>query len=222
MVDDSHNRILQAATRVYAQHGWRGATTRRIADEAGVNEVTLFRHFGSKDALLDAAIVASVRDQDSLLPVTPQEPESELFGWAKAKHEDIAQKRAMVRQLMSDAADRPDAAACAGHGPNIAAAQLREYVVHLRRDGWISEVNAIQPSEVGAAVTMLMGAVFADAMNRDLIPGMFPQPRDETLQAYVRMFMRGLGVLPAPVSGSTQVTARSARRSTISSTPASK
>lgn len=198
MIDDHHHRILQAAVRVYAQHGWRGATTRRIADEAGVNEVTLFRHFGSKDALLDAAIISTVSEQDSLLSAEPLAPEAELVVWATTQHENISRKREMVRQLMSDAADRPDAAACAGHGPNIASAHLRDYVVQLRRQGWISGENQISPAEVSAAVTMFMGAVFADAMNRDLMPAMFPQPKEETLVAYVRIFLRGLGVQPEP------------------------
>ena len=60
MIDDARHRILAAAARVYAQHGWRGATTRRIADEAGVNEVTLFRQFGSKDALLATAMIMAL------------------------------------------------------------------------------------------------------------------------------------------------------------------
>ena len=51
---DTRERILQAAARVYAQHGFRGATTRLIAIEAGVNEVSLFRTFGSKAALFEA------------------------------------------------------------------------------------------------------------------------------------------------------------------------
>src|SRR3712207_8279628 len=50
---DSRERILEAAARVYAQYGFRGATTRLIAQEAGVNEVTLFRLFGSKAQLFD-------------------------------------------------------------------------------------------------------------------------------------------------------------------------
>src|SRR5512138_790295 len=50
------DQLLDAAVRVYAEVGYRGATTRRIAQEAGVNEITLFRHFGSKDTLLHEAI----------------------------------------------------------------------------------------------------------------------------------------------------------------------
>ena len=51
MTPEIQNRILAAAARVYAQYGFRGATTRLIANEAGVNEVTLFRTFGSKAEL---------------------------------------------------------------------------------------------------------------------------------------------------------------------------
>ena len=37
-------------------HGYLGATTRRIAEEAEVSEVTLFRLFGTKEAVLEEAI----------------------------------------------------------------------------------------------------------------------------------------------------------------------
>lgn len=47
-------RILLAAREIYERNGRRGTTTREVADRAGVNEATLFRHFGSKAALLAA------------------------------------------------------------------------------------------------------------------------------------------------------------------------
>lgn len=49
---DTRHRILQAAGRVFARDGLQGATTRAIAQEAEVNEVTLFRHFQNKEGLL--------------------------------------------------------------------------------------------------------------------------------------------------------------------------
>ena len=48
--------LIDAAIRVFSEAGLRGATTRRIAQEADVNEVTLFRHFKSKDDLITAAL----------------------------------------------------------------------------------------------------------------------------------------------------------------------
>jgi AcrR family transcriptional regulator len=52
----THERLLAAAARVFARDGLDGATTREIARAAGVNEVTLFRHFGSRARLLDAVV----------------------------------------------------------------------------------------------------------------------------------------------------------------------
>src|ERR1700689_2846448 len=50
--------LLAAAARVFARAGLEGATTRAIAGAAGVNEVTLFRQFGTKEHLI-AAVVGS-------------------------------------------------------------------------------------------------------------------------------------------------------------------
>src|SRR5215203_2655427 len=54
-VTDTGNTILDAVLGCLATYGTAGLTTRRIAAMAGVNEVTIFRRFGSKEALLRAA-----------------------------------------------------------------------------------------------------------------------------------------------------------------------
>lgn len=53
----SDDRILDAAVATMAEHGYAGATTRQIAAAAAVNEVTLFRKFGSKANLLREAML---------------------------------------------------------------------------------------------------------------------------------------------------------------------
>jgi len=50
--DQTRERILVAAREVVARKGKSAATTREIAEVAGVNEATLFRHFGTKEKLL--------------------------------------------------------------------------------------------------------------------------------------------------------------------------
>lgn len=49
-------RLLEAAGRVFARVGISAATTRELAKEAGVNEVTLFRLFQNKAGLLSAVL----------------------------------------------------------------------------------------------------------------------------------------------------------------------
>src|SRR5215469_11714539 len=48
-------RIIEAAVQLFAQYGFKGTSTRDIAELANVNEATLFRHFGRKADLFWAA-----------------------------------------------------------------------------------------------------------------------------------------------------------------------
>ncbi len=54
--DAAHDRILEAAMAVFSEKGYRTATTREIADRADVNEVTIFRHFTSKEGLFEQTV----------------------------------------------------------------------------------------------------------------------------------------------------------------------
>lgn len=58
----SDQQILDAALQTIIEHGYSGATTRQIAEAAGVNEVTLFRRFGSKKNMLLASIEKRVEE----------------------------------------------------------------------------------------------------------------------------------------------------------------
>ena len=54
LVSARREQILEAATRVFAEKGFRRATTREVAREAGVSEGTIYNYFEDKDALLIA------------------------------------------------------------------------------------------------------------------------------------------------------------------------
>jgi AcrR family transcriptional regulator len=47
----TRERILETALRLFSGKGYLGATTKEISAESGVAEVTLFRHFPSKESL---------------------------------------------------------------------------------------------------------------------------------------------------------------------------
>ena len=53
-------QIFQAVIKTIAERGYAGATTRQIAETAGVSEVTLFRKYGSKGDLIRQTISALV------------------------------------------------------------------------------------------------------------------------------------------------------------------
>ncbi|WES63050.1 helix-turn-helix domain containing protein [Microbacter sp. GSS18] len=71
--------LLTAALELFAERGYAGATTAAIAERAGVSEMTLFRHFPTKDALvvddpydplMAAAVAARPADEPPLAATT--------------------------------------------------------------------------------------------------------------------------------------------------------
>src|SRR5205085_865415 len=77
-VSSSHDRILQAAKKLFSLNGFEGTSTMEIVRLAGTSESQLVKHFGGKEGLLEAIfnqgwsqIGAKLRELDALH--TPQE-----------------------------------------------------------------------------------------------------------------------------------------------------
>src|SRR6186713_446672 len=100
---DVREALLEAAIKIYGEAGMRGATTRRIAKAANVNEVTLFRHFRRKSDLMEAAIVhVTSQTVGGPLPEHPIDPRAELVAWCRAHHRELHKRRALIRKAMSE------------------------------------------------------------------------------------------------------------------------
>ena len=184
------DKLLNAAARLYAEAGYRGATTRRIASEAGVNEITLFRQFGSKDALIREAIARAgtprIADQ---LPAVPRDPFNEVRNWAKTHITELRERRSLIRTCMGEIEAHPGILSAENNPPAVAAKALCHYLRRLRNAG----IAKAQFDE-GIASTMLMGVLFADAMGRDIMADMYHNDPDQALDEYVRLFLRSIGV----------------------------
>lgn len=76
-VNETRQRILDATFKIFVEHGYKGATTRRIAQEADVNEVTIFRHFGNKLNLVEA-MLDNVFDSGDIEQVIKEELTGDL------------------------------------------------------------------------------------------------------------------------------------------------
>ena len=184
----AREQLLNAALKVYSTAGTRGATTRRIAQEARVNEVTLFRHFGSKDALLrDAVQIIYDRAVVKRLPDAPRNPELELTEWCRSHHRFLIRIRSMLRISMAEFAEHPEHGRHACELPVRIADELHQYLLRLRARGLArGRWNA------RAATALLMGAVFQDATQRDIMPGRFPASARESVRQYVGLFLTAI------------------------------
>ena len=58
--DQRQRALIEAATAVFAEHGYDAATTRRVAEKAGCSEGLIHRYFGGKRGLLLAIMEGRV------------------------------------------------------------------------------------------------------------------------------------------------------------------
>ncbi len=66
---DRREQILQGAMRLFAEKGFRGTTTREIAQKLRISEALMFKHFPSKEALYRAIIQQRMNGaKDMLFP----------------------------------------------------------------------------------------------------------------------------------------------------------
>jgi len=56
MTDKTEQKILGAALKIFSEKGFKGATTRVIAQESGFSELTLFRKFETKENLIKCVL----------------------------------------------------------------------------------------------------------------------------------------------------------------------
>jgi TetR/AcrR family transcriptional regulator len=64
-MSERREQLIDAAVRVFAERGFRGATTREIAVAAGVTEAVIFQHFPDKDTLYAAILKQKSGDQQA-------------------------------------------------------------------------------------------------------------------------------------------------------------
>jgi AcrR family transcriptional regulator len=84
----TRERLLTAALEVLLERGYRGATSRVIAHTAGVNEVTLFRLFSTRDDLLATAAIKRVEADRELAPEPTGNLEADLVALAESVNRD--------------------------------------------------------------------------------------------------------------------------------------
>lgn len=185
---DMTERILEAAARVYSETGFRGTTTRRVAQEAGVNEVTLFRHFGTKEALVKAALRLTHQQASPVALQEPVDPRAELVSWALNTFGHWYHSRHLICRVMGDLVEHPELAPSVCEEPTCEHAMLSRYLERMRALGWTTKEFHAE-----GAAGLLLGAVFTHALWRDHFekPGI-PAP-ELVVEHYVDLLLSAIG-----------------------------
>ncbi len=185
--------LLEVTAKLFSEHGWRGATTRRIAEAAGVNEVTLFRHFGSKEVLLRAAIEHSTAIAPATaLPTEPGRLREEISIWARVIHAHVVQQGPMIRGCLAEFEEHPELAPVSCDGPMRAMQEMVRYLTRARELGMIGTSASLE-----GATVMLMNAVFLDAITRDVVPTCNAMSAENAVEVFVDLILRALSAQEA-------------------------
>lgn len=199
----TRQRLSEAALELFLSQGISSTTTRQIANLAGVNEVTLFRHFGNKHGVLlsvlqelppfnnlEAALQSSLQATDSL----PQG----LRDYAD-KHLRLLEERPdLVRSLIGEGDQYPrenrqilsqrlsEATRCAAH-----------YFAGVIQQAQLSP--QLSPYEIASLLhTLLLGYAVIEFTTE---PGALWGNRDDFVASLERLLLQGaMGVSPGEPS----------------------
>jgi len=183
-------RIIEAALQLISEKGYTAATTKTIAELAGVNEVTLFRHFGNKRGLLKAIV-----EQFSYYPVLQQEInqnvtwdlEKDLYNFSLKHFEFLMSIKDLVMIGFKESIQFPEISEEIANIPLLIKKELCQYFQEMQHRGKIREVN------VEAAALSLIALNFGHFMSRARLGTMVSDiPTEELLQTSVAIFSRGL------------------------------
>lgn len=108
----THAALQQAALELFSQYGFDATSTAAVAAKAGVTEMTLFRHFPTKAALVladpfDPAIAEAVRARPADEPPLLAAVAAVRSTWQQLPPESVSELRLRLRILV-DAKVQPD------------------------------------------------------------------------------------------------------------------
>lgn len=163
-------RLLAAALEVVAERGMRGATTRRIAERAGVNEVTVFRHFGSKSALVAEALRQAAGSFGSAAARPSGDLERDLEELALAYWAFVGDNRGAMVRLLPELSRDPALGDAGGAVMGSAFASLLGLFRHYQEVGALSAGEDPEQLALAFLGPLMARGLLADALSLEGAP----------------------------------------------------
>ena len=189
---ETKEKILDAALELFSEKGFKATTTKAIAEKAGVNEVTLFRYFGSKDKLFLAIIdrEADVRMDIIHMELEPSEDMvNELAMIGSYITGNMLERASFFRLMVMEVGRFPEIWEHIGEVPLAAISKLSRYFDQAKEKGLVrKDVN----SETMAVsfFSFLFRILVANAFLGDDL--MMKNDRDESMKNFAEIFVNGV------------------------------
>jgi AcrR family transcriptional regulator len=186
--DETKQRIIQGAAQAFAKQGYDGTTTREIAQAAGVNEVTLFRHFGNKKNIFMAVV-----EHFSALPGLEAALKGQLTGDYRqdliklGTHflQTMLKRRKAILMSLCAAERLPEIRDVVAEPPTRQRQMLSAYLQQQIERGIVRDLN---PDVTAQA---FFGMLFEFAISQGMYLDTQQTSFEKVVIAYVDLFVRG-------------------------------
>lgn len=163
-------QILRVAMRLFSQRGFRGTTTKEIAQAAGVSEAMVFRHFATKEELYSAILDLKACSGDAVDPcqvvaeaVDRKDDRAVFEGLARHALEHHESDQDFQRLLLYSALEEHELAQMFWEKfVRRVYAFLGDYIGQRQRDGAIVEI------EPAIIVRAFIGMIIHHSLNNNL------------------------------------------------------
>ena len=184
-----HEKILKAAFEVFATNGYARTTTRALAEAAGITEVTLFRHFGSKEALFLAIIeryggytlVGSIENQ------LTGDYRADLHSFGKRFLKLALERSKVVRLMLSEAEHFPELQQALAQNSRQFREMLSLYLDQQIKKGKARKVNTVAAAQAFWGM-ILSYCLVVDALKEGATQDLGPE---EAVATFVDIFIEG-------------------------------
>ncbi|MCA9838952.1 MAG: TetR/AcrR family transcriptional regulator [Trueperaceae bacterium] len=177
----SKDKLIRASLELIAELGFRGATTRKIAERAGVNEVTLFRLFGTKLALFAEAFLAITRGFREGLEHPSGNLETDLHNLATNYSQLFALHRGVVIRILPELSQNQSLQTLLGPFLKRTSSQVFALFKHYEETG---ELIKDDPKNLALAFLGPLAARVLIGPALDKLPAL-------DVKEYVRQFLDG-------------------------------
>jgi AcrR family transcriptional regulator len=188
---DTERRLLEAMLKVASEVGYARATTRRIAQEARVAELTLFRRFGSKQELFRQMLRTYgflPRLRQVLAGLQNVQPRPALRSVGLRYIATLKERKALVKVILSEISTQPGAlrgvyVELIEQMVDLLAGYLRRHRQELRR-----------PLRARRAARAFLGMIFSYFLSEEILKNRTIGARQmqEAVGNMVEIFLRGI------------------------------
>ncbi len=188
---DTREKILDAGLRLFSKKGFLGTTTKEIAKKAGVAELTLFRHFSSKERLFEEMVrnytfLPALKD---LLPeIKDLDYDNALYEIARRFLARLSERTELIKIMHSEIHLYPAKVKEIYH--NIIDEIFKTLASYFRELQEKGLLRGFQP-ELGARA--FLGMLFSHFNAQEIMMRKQHMPADteEVIRQYVDLFVRG-------------------------------